>query len=159
LLVLSHQDRLMRIARRRLPTREDAEDCVQEALIRAACFAGLDEPRAGQFLTATLVRLCVDHHRSTAAARRALSRIHDVVSAPSPEDAVCEQAEAAWLLAQVDGRLSLQECAVVYARMRGCSTREAASQLQISHKAAEAAFTRARARMRALTDRAHFGWR
>src|SRR4051794_10166902 len=42
-LVLPHRERLLRIALRRLPSLQDAEDCVQEALIRAACTANLDE--------------------------------------------------------------------------------------------------------------------
>jgi hypothetical protein len=56
-LLLPHRLRLLRLAQRRLSNREDAEDCVQDALIRAACAAHLDETQgehagsAGPFFT------------------------------------------------------------------------------------------------------------
>nr|MDT0664477.1 sigma factor [Micromonospora sp. DSM 115978] len=37
-LLVPHRERLVRIARRRLPSLADAEDCVHEALVRAAAF-------------------------------------------------------------------------------------------------------------------------
>jgi hypothetical protein len=46
---------------------------VQEALIRAACTADLDDSRMGRYLTTIVVDLCADHGRTRFAARRALA--------------------------------------------------------------------------------------
>jgi len=147
-LVLPHRERLLRIARRRLPTLEDAEDCVQEALIRAACAARLDVARVGQYMTSVLIRLCVDHMRTLAAGQRALTRSHGEHRDPPPEEDICDLAEASWIRERVVGRLTVREQDVLLARADGLSTREAAQRLNISGKAAEAALTRARARIR-----------
>jgi RNA polymerase sigma factor (sigma-70 family) len=149
-LVWPHRERLLRIARRRLPTLEDAEDCVQEALIRAACAVSLDTARVGQFLTAVLVRLCVDHARAAAAAQRALTRILHVPGDVSPEEVTCDHAQAVWIMENLIERLPTRERDVLRVRAHGLSTRQAARLLNISDKAAEAALTRARGRIRAL---------
>jgi RNA polymerase sigma factor (sigma-70 family) len=149
-LVLPHRERLLRIARRRLSTVEDAEDCVQEALIRAACATSLDVARVGQFLTSVLVRLCVDHARAAYAAQRLLVRAVHAHGDASPEEAICDHAEARWIEEHAFERLTRRERDVLRVRADGFSTREAARRLNITDKAAEAAFTRARGRIRAL---------
>jgi RNA polymerase sigma factor (sigma-70 family) len=149
-LVLAHRERLLRIARRRLPTVEDAEDCVHEALIRAASAADLDPARVGQFVTSVLVRLCVDHARAASTAQRALGRLVEAHGDVSPEEAICDHAQASWIMENLMGRLSTREREVLRARADGLSTREAARRLNISGKSAEAALTRARSRLRAL---------
>lgn len=147
-LLLPHQERLRRLARIRLADPQDAEDCVQEAMLRAALHRDLDEDRVGPFLTSVTVRLCVDVYRHRERSRRLL---HQQFSAtepvPGPEETVCAAAEGTWLLQQVQ-RLAGRERDIVLARIEGTSTREAAGHLGISVKAAEGAFTRARARLR-----------
>ncbi|WP_163551473.1 sigma-70 family RNA polymerase sigma factor [Candidatus Frankia alpina] len=145
-LMLPHRERLIHIARRRLPSKADAEDCVHEAFIRAAGFRDLDASRVGQFLTTTVLRLCVDHHRARQRAERAVVRGYLQPWEPAPDDAVCDRAEARWLLARA-GTLRGRERQVIMARAAGMSTREAAADLEISLKAAEGAFTRGRARL------------
>ena len=148
-LVASHRERLLRIARRRLPSWEDAEDCVQETLIRAACATRLDEARVGPYVTTILVRLCVDHARSASAAQRAQARaIHEAGWDASPEEVICDRAEATWIMRHLVKRLSAREREVLQARVDGLSTRAAAEQLNITGKSAEAALTRARVRIR-----------
>lgn len=147
-LVLPHRQRLLGIACRRLPSREDAEDCVQEALIRAACAAGLDVARVGQYVTSVLLRLCVDHLRALAAGQRARARLSREEAHSAPEEDICDHAEAGWIRAHVVDRLTEREREVLWARVDGLSTREAAERLNISGKAAEAALTRARSRIR-----------
>jgi RNA polymerase sigma factor (sigma-70 family) len=152
-LVLPHRCRLLGIARRRLPSLQDAEDCVQEALIRAAGAATLREEQVGRLLTTIVIRLCVDHFRARAAACRALPRLHHTGNTvPSPEEAVCDRAEAAWLRDRIAERLSVRERAVLQARAEGLSIRQAAARLHITASTAEAAFTRARVRLRRLAD-------
>ncbi|KRV50454.1 RNA polymerase subunit sigma-24 [Wenjunlia vitaminophila] len=150
-LLLTHRDRLHRLARSRLPTPQDAEDCVQEALVRAAAHRGLDEKRVGPFLTSVTLRLCVDHYRRCEQQRRLLLRMHLVETAVGPEESVCAASEGAWVLDQVQ-RLAGRELQVIMARVDGASTREAARRLGITTKAAEGAFTRARARLRRWYD-------
>jgi RNA polymerase sigma-70 factor (ECF subfamily) len=147
-LLLPHQERLRRIARRRLPGHHDVEDCVQEALLRAAVHRDLDPERVGPFLTAVTVRLCVDVHRHRERTRKILGQhfFHPDADA-GPEESACSAAEGAWMLKQVQ-RLSGREREVALVRIEGTTTREAADLLGISIKAAEGAWTRARARLR-----------
>jgi RNA polymerase sigma-70 factor (ECF subfamily) len=69
--------------------------------------------------------------------------------AASPEEAVCDEAEATWLLGMLV-TLRGRERQVLTARAAGRSTRQAAADLSISVKAAEGAFTRGRARLAEL---------
>src|SRR4051794_9171891 len=58
-LVLPHRPYLVRIAVRRGLAWHDAEDCAQEAMVRAVGFATLDETRVLEFLATTTMRLVV----------------------------------------------------------------------------------------------------
>lgn len=147
-LLLPHRERLYRLARVRLTAHQDAEDCVQEALLRAAGHRDLDAERVGPFLTSITLRLCVDVYRRRERTRRYLyQRSFAPETASGPEEEACAAAEGAWMLQQVQ-RLEGREREVILARIEGTSTREAAGRLGISTKAAEGAFTRARARLR-----------
>jgi RNA polymerase sigma factor (sigma-70 family) len=152
-LLLPHRDRLLRLTRHRLPNLQDAEDCVQETLLRAASFADLDEPRVGAFLSATALRLCVDHYRRAERVRKLGQRMAMVEKPPGPEDIVCDQDLGLWLLGYAS-QLRGRERQVLLARSQGLSVAEAADVLGISLKAAESAFTRARKRLLALYGRA-----
>jgi len=146
-LVLPYRERLLRIALRRLPTREDAEDCVQEALIRVAYADALDPARVGHDLTAALARLCAETALA-AAGQRALTRLRCEQRDAAPEDDICDQAEAGWIRQNVVSRLTVRQRDVLEARADGLSTREVARRLNITGKAAESALTRARNRIR-----------
>jgi RNA polymerase sigma factor (sigma-70 family) len=148
--LLSHHDRIHRLARSRLRGAAEAEDCAQEALLRAAVFDALDESRIGPFLTSVTLRLCIDVHRREERARRVLHRVLPGDPA-GPEEAVCARAEDAWILRQV-GRLTGLEREVMLARREGIGTREYAALHGISAKAVEGAYTRARARLRRWHD-------
>ncbi len=145
-LLVPHRQRLLRIAGRRVNSPQDAEDCVHEALLRAAAFPPLDEARVGQFLTTTVLRLCVDLHRARARGDRAFARCAVGTNEPPPDERICDQAEGHWLMGKVE-TLQGRERQVLLARAAGKSTREAAQDLAISVKAAEGAFTRGRARL------------
>jgi len=148
-LVLAHRERLHRLVRPRLRDPHDVEDCVHETMVRAACFAGLDESRIGPFLTTTALRLCVDHYRRLERQRRLRATV--APSACGPEEAVCDRHLGRWLMAQLQ-LLPGRERQVMLARASGLSTAEAAEKFQISAKAAEGAFTRGRARLRLLYE-------
>lgn len=152
LLVLAERERLLRLVAGRLGRSADAEDCVQEALIRAATYDPLDEDRVGALLTTITLRLCVDQQRRTSRDERLAVRVryvHGSDRGPDVESQTCEQAAGSWLLDQISS-LGAREQQVMRARADGMSVAEAAQALNITHKSAESAFTRARSRLRVL---------
>jgi RNA polymerase sigma-70 factor (ECF subfamily) len=153
-IVLPHAERLRRIAARRLASPDEADDVVQEAMLRAVTFEQLDEGYAGQFLTSVTVRLCADMHRERD--RQLRVGVRDaarVVAHTDPHEDVLDTAEARWLYRECL-KLPGRERAVVLARARGLSVREAAGTLGVGVKSAEAALTKARHRMRRLVQAA-----
>ncbi|WP_030266127.1 RNA polymerase sigma factor [Streptomyces violens] len=137
----------MRLARRRLPSAQDAEDCVQETMVRAAAHSALDRNRLGPFLTSVALRLCIDFYRDVERRRRLLQRAALPDEPWTTEEDVCDEDFGRWLLAQVR-QLHGREQEVILARAAGISTAEFARRHNISIKAAEGAFTRGRARLR-----------
>ncbi|MEV6960601.1 sigma-70 family RNA polymerase sigma factor [Streptomyces sp. NPDC051207] len=155
--IFQHQDRLMRLVRRRLPSHQDAEDCVQETIARAAAHTSLDRERIGPFLTSVALRLCIDFYRDMDRRRRLMQRAALLDTSGTTEEDVCDEDFGRWLLDQVR-HLRGREQEVILARAAGISTAEFARLNNISVKAAEAAFTRGRARLKsacvkALEDR------
>jgi RNA polymerase sigma-70 factor (ECF subfamily) len=150
-LVLRHRERLLRIAKRRLPNGYDAEDCVQEALLRCATFERLDDLRMGEFLTSTVVRMCVDYQRRSTRLRLLSVRWSHGEPSQHPEEIASQRSAGRRLLRAAD-ELRGRERQILLARADGLSTAQAATQLGISLKAAEGAFTRGRARLRELCD-------
>ncbi|WNI17986.1 RNA polymerase sigma factor [Actinacidiphila sp. ITFR-21] len=151
-LVLAERERLLRLVAGRLGRTADVEDCVQEALIRAATYDRLDEARVGALLTTITLRLCVDQQRRTSRDQRLAVRVryvHGSDRGPDVENQTCERAAGRWLLEQLS-KLGVRERQVMLARADGMSTAEAAQALNITHKSAESAFTRARSRLRSL---------
>lgn len=153
-LLLPHQERLGRVARARLRSAEDAEDCVQETLLRAAMHRNLDEARVGAFLTATVVRLCVDFYRAAERQSRLKQRAVTLVRPPDPEETACDFDEGRWMMRQAQRRLRGNEQKVMLARANGISAADVPGELKISTKAAESAFTRARMKLRHVYEQA-----
>src|SRR5919107_1082054 len=54
---------LLRVARKRCATGEDAEDAVQEAMLRAAQHPEIPDENLQPWLIAVTTRLCIDGHR------------------------------------------------------------------------------------------------
>lgn len=135
--------RLLRIAGRRSLNRYDAEEVVQEAILRCVTHPGLDPDRLAAMLTTVTVRLCVDRLRDRLAAERATARMH--VPRPndveSVADVICLVAEAA--------NLAGHERAAVLGRLLGLTVQETADALGVTYKAAESALDRARRKLRA----------
>ncbi|MDQ1712858.1 MAG: hypothetical protein QOE45_2308 [Frankiaceae bacterium] len=149
--IVAHRERLLRIARRRCPTLQDAEDVVHEAMVRCATFADLDEARLGQFLTSVTVRLCADVYRRADRTHRAFGRLAPDTVEQGPEDAACRAADAA-VLADLLSTLPDRQRAVLVDRAHGLSMAQICSRRGLTYKAAESALARARGAMRvALT--------
>lgn len=128
---------------------------MQEALARCVTFENLDESNVAGFLVTTTRRLCVDHHRAGARSTRIVARMTGrCVAEPSPDEVVCDRAEAAW----VDARLSdlpRRQRAVVLARAAGHSPQEIADRLAVSYKTVETLLYRVRTRARLELERAY----
>lgn len=146
----------MRLVRRRLPSHQDAEDCVQETMARAAAHSALDRNRLGPFLTSVAIRLCIDFYRDMERRSRLLQRAAVLDDPGTTEEDVCDEDFGRWLLGQVR-QLRGREQQVILARVAGISTAEFARMNNISIKAAEAAFTRGRARLRTACSKAMEG--
>ena len=147
--IAAHRERLLRIARRRCATREDAEDIVSEAMLRCATFEGLDNARIEQFLTAVTVRLCADAFRKSERCGRALVKlVSDPDVTPGPEDELLGGVDAEVLDALM-ASLPDRQRAVLFDRAHGLSVTQIASRHALTYKAAESALARARSAMRA----------
>jgi RNA polymerase sigma factor (sigma-70 family) len=152
-LVLPHRERLLTLARRRCASLQDAEDCVQDAMIRVVRFLELDPDRTGPLLTTVVVRMCVDLHRSHQLQQRAVHRLAARQAAlyPSHEDAVCDL-DVARVASRMLQALPSREREILAARARGATLLEAATTLGISYKAANSAYARARARLQSALE-------
>lgn len=145
-LVLPHREVLLAMARRRVYSREDAEDVVSTAMERTVVSANLDTVRVGPYLCTTVIRLCVDVHRQRArqlqAGQRAASR--ELPLAPIDE-AICDSSEALWLSALL-ASAPIREQQVLAARMEGVAAGDVAGHLGLTRKSAENAYSRLRGR-------------
>jgi RNA polymerase sigma factor (sigma-70 family) len=143
-----HRVRLVRLARSRGLSADDAEDCVSEAMLRCVEFPNLDEERLGAFLTTVTVRLCADGYRARTYRDRLTYRLSaEPTVQPAAEEAVCDRAEATWLAARIDDLPPFQQ-AVVHARADGLSATEIAERLRLSRTAVESHIARARRALR-----------
>lgn len=147
-LLERNRSALLAIARRRCASVADAEDCVQEALLRVASFAELDEERAPRMLTSVVTRLAADTHRRRARVARATSRLRADVDPLFVDAEVCDRAEAEWLAGHVEALPALQRD-VLLARAAGAEWDRVAVDLHTTYKAVESAAARARRTLRA----------
>jgi len=149
-VLAEHRQRLLRLAVRCGASPDDAQDIVQDALLRAAGQQQLDPGQAGGLLTTVVRRLVIDQHRDTAR-RQQLSQQRRLAPGPQPgpEDDVCDHAEAAWLATRAD-RLPPRERLVLLARADGQRTTDLAEELACTTKAVELLHRRARRTLHAL---------
>jgi len=140
---------LLRVALAQGVSIEDAEDAVQEALLRAVTSENLDMSRAEAWLTRVTQRLCIDMFRRQARDDRIRGRLGEAeTSSPSGEDAACDHALGAWAIRRAEA-LAPRERDVLFARAAGHDAAAAARILGLTYKSAESAYTRARAKMQA----------
>ncbi|MFC9057254.1 RNA polymerase sigma factor [Streptomyces sp. NPDC057074] len=127
--IVRHRDRLLALTRKRLPTRQDAEDCVQEAMIRTAAYPGLDLARVGPFLTTVALRLSPTSTAPSTGSRHSYAVLSRCCRRSSPKTTSATRPS------------------------EGLPVAAFAARQGISAKAAEGAYTRGRARLRALALR------
>lgn len=148
--LLQQRGRALRVARARCTSAQDAEDCVQEAMLRVAAMREVDLDRVGPLLSTVVANLAVDGHRARARAATAHARLQGWRRTEPPVDEqVCDEHEARWLWSRRGG-LGTQDRRVLELRAQGLTVTETADALGLTYKAAEASLTRARSRLKGI---------
>lgn len=148
--VAPHRADLMKIAMRRTACRDDAEDAVSAAMLKAVEHRGLDMTRVGPFLCTVVMRLTVDSHRDRTRQLAAGTRWAMREPAPAPiDEEFCDADEARWLRDRLGG-CPEREQQVLAARMQGRTTRETVDELGVTRKVVENALTWVRHRARGI---------
>ncbi|MEJ8672833.1 sigma-70 family RNA polymerase sigma factor [Streptomyces sp. MS1.AVA.1] len=144
----SHREQLLKVARRRSISAEDAEDAVHEAMLRAAERPDLDDERLAAWLTTVTMRLCVDRHRQVN--REAEVRASPTLIAPGPapvEEAVCDRAEAKWLAVRSD-ELPARQAEALRLKSEDLDVGQVAVRMGLSYRTVESLLARARRTLR-----------
>lgn len=144
----SHREQLLRVARRRSMSTEDAEDAVHEAMLRAAERPDLDDERLAAWLTTVTMRLCVDRYRQVN--REAEVRTSPTLIAPGPvpvEEAVCDRAEAKWLAVR-SGELPARQAEALRLKSEDLDVGQVAVRMGLSYRTVESLLARARRTLR-----------
>lgn len=143
---------LMGVARRCGFSAEDAEDAVQEVMLRAAEHPEVADGRLQAWLCTVTVRLCMDGHRRRAAEARRWARASARAAAQQRgqyfEDEVCERAEAAWIVSLAPELLPPRQVQALWLAAEGCTVQQVASHLGVRQRAAESLLARARRTLR-----------
>ncbi|TPQ19544.1 sigma-70 family RNA polymerase sigma factor [Streptomyces sporangiiformans] len=144
----SHREQLLKVARRRSMSPEDAEDAVHEAMLRAAERPDLDDERLAAWLTTVTMRLCVDRYRQVN--REAEVRTSPTLFAPGPvpvEEAVCDRAEAKWLAVR-SGELPARQAEALRLKSEDLDVGQVAVRMGLSYRTVESLLARARRTLR-----------
>ncbi|MDN3296552.1 sigma-70 family RNA polymerase sigma factor [Streptomyces ficellus] len=144
----SHREQLLKVARRRSMSVEDAEDAVHEAMLRAAEHPHLDDERLGAWLTTVTMRLCVDRYRQVH--REAEVRRSPTLIAPGPapvDEVVCDRAEATWL-ARRSGELPARQAEALWLKSEDLDVGQVAVKMGLSYRTVESLLARARRTLR-----------
>ncbi|MFF5532299.1 sigma-70 family RNA polymerase sigma factor [Streptomyces cinerochromogenes] len=145
----SHREQLLKVARRRSMSQEDAEDAVHEAMLRAAERRDLDDERLGAWLTTVTMRLCVDRHRQVNREAEVGRRPTLVAPGPVPvEEAVCDRAEAKWLAVR-SGELPARQAEALRLKSEDLDVSQVAVRMGLSYRTVESLLARARRTLRA----------
>jgi RNA polymerase sigma factor (sigma-70 family) len=144
----SHREELLKVARRRSASVEDAEDAVHEAMLRAAEHPNVDDDRLGAWLTTVTMRLCADRYRQV----RRDDAVHSRTTLTSPrpvpvDEVVCDRAEAEWL-AERSKELPARQAKALRLKSEGRDVDQIAREMGLSYEAVESLLARARRALR-----------
>ena len=150
-MVHQHREYAVDAVRRAVGNAVDAEDCVQDAILRLLDREDIDPARARALLTRTAVNIAIDRLRSERRAQRAMQRLAAEESGRvvSPEHVIADRDHVSRVMAAID-TLPRRERQVLLLRLTGLSAVETARMLGLSAKSVEGAYTRARARVRLI---------
>ncbi|MEU6084207.1 sigma-70 family RNA polymerase sigma factor [Streptomyces sp. NPDC047108] len=144
----SHREELLKVARRRSMSVEDAEDAVHEAMLRAMENPHIDDDRLGAWLTTVTMRLCVDRYRQINREAQVGSRSTLAAPPPAPvEDVVCDRAEAIWLAGR-SGDLPARQAEALWLKSEDLDVDQVARTMGLSYRTVESLLARARRTMR-----------
>lgn len=120
--LVPHRDSAVRLARSR-GAGEDAEDVVQEALLRAASHPGLDLSRAKSYLSKIVVNLVTDLHRRSA--KEDQLRAHaSLVPSPQDDSELVEDRDLARQATQLVARMAPELRAILMLRRDGATWKQ-----------------------------------
>ncbi|MFE7545617.1 sigma-70 family RNA polymerase sigma factor [Streptomyces platensis] len=144
----SHREHLLRVARRRSMSVEDAEDAVHEAMVRAMENPHVEDERLGAWLTTVTMRLCVDRYRQVRREAEVGTRSTVTPHAIAPVDeVVCDRAEAKWL-ANRSGELPARQAEALWLKSEDLDVGQVARKMGLSYRTVESLLARARRTMR-----------
>ncbi|TJZ57169.1 sigma-70 family RNA polymerase sigma factor [Streptomyces piniterrae] len=144
----SHREQLLKVARRRSMSLEDAEDAVHEAMLRAVENPHVDEERLGAWLTTVTMRLCADRYRQVNREAQVGSRsTFAVPPPPAVEEEVCDRAEAKWLASR-SGELPARQAEALWLKSEDLDVGQVARKMGLSYRTVESLLARARRTLR-----------
>jgi RNA polymerase sigma factor (sigma-70 family) len=153
-----HREEAIAAVRRVVGDAAEAEDCVQDAVVRLVQRGDLDPERVRSLLTRTALHIAIDRRRTRRREEAVATRLGGDAAreTTSPEQVVTDRAEVERVMAAV-GELPRREREVLLMRLSGLSVSETAERLGVTYKSIEGAYTRARARVRLILGSA-LGW-
>ncbi|MFJ4838691.1 RNA polymerase sigma factor [Streptomyces sp. NPDC088746] len=150
-LVWSHRDELLEIALRRSSSAEEAEDAVQEAMLRAVEDPGVQYARVGSWLRHATVRVCAERHRQVARDSEVSRSPLAAPAEPRPvEEVACDRAEARWLAARSAELLPARQAEALRLRSQDLEVGQVAQAMGLSCRGAESLLARARRSLRSV---------
>ncbi|MET8212935.1 sigma-70 family RNA polymerase sigma factor [Streptomyces sp. NPDC005373] len=148
-LIWNHRDELLEIARSRSSSAEEAEDAVQEAMLRAVEDPAVQYGRVRSWLRIATARACADRHRQVA---RDSELSESLSAAPVEpflvEEVVCDRAEARWLADRSAELLPARQTEALRLHSQGLDVGQVAGTLGLSYRATESLLARARRSLR-----------
>lgn len=150
-LVWSHRDELLEMARSRSSSAEEAEDAVQEAMVRAVEQPGVPYGRIRSWLRLATVRACADRHRQVARDRELSETLSAAPAEPLlVEEDACDRAEARWLADRSTELLPARQARALRLQAQDLDVGQVARTMGLSYRATESLLARARRSLRDL---------
>ncbi|MFD6280362.1 RNA polymerase sigma factor [Streptomyces sp. NPDC060209] len=150
-LIWSHRDELLEIARSRSSSAEEAEDAVQEAMIRAVEDPDVEYGRVRSWLRLATVRACADRHRQVARERELSKSLSAAPVEPAlVEEMACDRAEARWLAERGAELLPARQVQALRLQAKDLDVGQVARTMGLSYRATESLLARARRSLRSV---------
>ena len=150
-LVWSHRDELLEIARRRSSSLDEAEDAVQEAMLRAVEDPDVQYGRVRSWLRHATVRACAERHRQVARDSALSASPYVAPAEPSPvEEVACDRAEARWLADRSAELLPARQAEALRLQSQDLDVVQVSQAMGLSYRATESLLARARRSLRTV---------
>ncbi|MEU1482506.1 sigma-70 family RNA polymerase sigma factor [Streptomyces sp. NPDC005752] len=148
-LIWSHRDELLEIAHSRSSSADEAEDAVQEAMIRAVEDPDVHYGRVRSWLRTATVRACAERHRQIARDRELSRSLSAAPVEPFPvEERACDRAEAEWLADRSAELLPARQAQALRLQAQDLDVGQVARTMGLSYRATESLLARARRSLR-----------